>query len=101
MRWLVVALSLLFAGCSIVGGWKMPWARDCADRPTELGAHVTCKFDGRFRVRDPKRHPCAQGGGLLGDGRAMHIADEYKLEIERAGSDELFARVKVEQSVRD
>ena len=99
MRALRFLPLVLFAGCSIVGGWQMPWARDCADRPTELGAHLSCGFDGRFRILESERHPCAKGGGLLGDGRALHIRDEYRLEIVQKGSDELFARIKLEQSV--
>ncbi|MGH7803473.1 MAG: hypothetical protein ACREQJ_03940 [Candidatus Binatia bacterium] len=100
MRWMALSSCLVLAGCSVVGGWKMPWARDCADRPSEIAAHVQCRFGGLFRAVESKRHPCAEGGGLLGDGRAMHIADEYKLVIAREGSDEPFARVKIEQSVR-
>lgn len=100
MRQILLVSFLALAGCSVVGGWKMPWARDCADRPTELAAHVQCDFGGRYRTLEAKRHPCAEGGGLLGDGRAMHIADEYKLVVARKGSDEPFARIKIEQSVR-
>ena len=101
MRRIFFLSFLAVAGCSVVGGLKTPWARDCADRPSEIAAHVQCDFGGRYRILESKRHPCAEGGGLLGDGRAMHIADEYKLVVARKGSDEPFARVKIEQSVRD
>ena len=99
MRRMMFLSFLAVAGCSVVGGLKMPWARDCASRPSEIAAHVQCDFGGRYRTLEAKRRPCAEGGGLLGDGRAMQIMDEYNLQIARAGSEDAFARVKVEQSL--
>lgn len=92
--------ALLLAACSTMGGWKLPWARTCDDRPTDFERHVSCPLGGEFRIVSPTRHPCAEAGGALAGlngGRQLHLADEYTLEVERGG--DKFARVRIEQSV--
>lgn len=96
----ILALVLAQPGCvSTVGDYKMPWARDCADRPTSLGKHLSCKFAGNFEIVESTRHPCTDSGGVFGDARRRQMVDEYNLKIARKGSDEIFAKVRVEESV--
>ena len=101
LRWLVIfAVALVLDGCvSTVGDYKMPWARDCADRPTALGKHIACKFGDEYRIVESKRHPCTDSGGLFGDARRRQMIDEYNLKVARKDSDEIYARVRIEESV--
>lgn len=96
----ILAVALFLDGCvSTVGDYKMPWARDCADRPTALGKHLACKLGGEFEIVESTRHPCTDSGGLFGDARRRQMVDEYNLKVARKESDEIFARVRIEESV--
>jgi hypothetical protein len=101
MRWfsLLALPAILLAGCSTLGGWKLPWARSCDDRPTDFERHLACPLGGKFEIVRRERHPCTEGGGAFGSVRQRHLADEHTMDVEREGSDETFARIRIEQSV--